>query len=51
VISSDYNASVFNLTISGKTSNEILESSLLVNVKNPKDDRQKAFGSMKINIY
>lgn len=51
IISSDYDASIFNLTISGKTNNETFESNLLVNVKNPKDERQKAFGSMKINIY
>lgn len=51
IISSDYDASIFNLTISGKISSETIESNLLVNVKNPKDERQKAFGSMKINIY
>jgi len=51
IISSDYDASIFNLTISGKTSNETLESNLLVNVKNPRDERQNAFGSMKIDIY
>jgi len=51
IISSDYDASIFNLTISDKNANGTTESNLWVNVKNSLDERQKANGSMKINIY
>ncbi|HUT96148.1 MAG TPA: hypothetical protein VMW82_01100 [Candidatus Paceibacterota bacterium] len=51
IISSDYDASIFNLTISNKDSRQTTESNLWVNVKNTLDETQKAFKSMKINIY
>jgi hypothetical protein len=51
IISSDYDASIFNLTISNKNSGQTTESNLWVNVKNTLDETQKAFKSMKINIY
>lgn len=51
IISSDYDASVFNLTISGKNSSETAESNLWVNVKNSQAEEQTANQSMKINIY
>lgn len=51
IISSDYDASIFNLTISDKNTPQTTESDLWVNVKNTLDETQKAFKSMKINIY
>ena len=51
IISSDYNASVLDLTISGKQGNGSAESEIRVNVKNSSDDSQKADQSIKINIY
>ena len=51
IISSDYDASIFNLTISDKNVSETAESNLWVSVKNTLYENQKANGSMKINIY
>ncbi|MBU4284877.1 hypothetical protein KKF60_03295 [Patescibacteria group bacterium] len=51
IISSDYDASIFNLTISDKNNGQTIKSDLWVNVKNILDETQNAFKSMKINIY
>ena len=51
IISSDYDASVLDLTISGKDDLEILENNLWVSVKNKKEPRQKAFQTIKVLIY
>lgn len=51
ITSSDYDASIFNLTVSNKNNAQITGSDLWVNVKNALDETQKAFKSMKINIY
>jgi hypothetical protein len=51
IISSDYDASIFNLTISDKNTSETTESNLWVNVKNSLAGEQTANQSMKINIY
>lgn len=51
IISSDYDASIFNLTISDNNNRQIIKSDLWVNVKSILDETQNAFKSMKINIY
>lgn len=51
IISSDYDASVLNITISGKENNEILESVLRVNAQNNKDPRQEASQIINVLIY
>ena len=51
IISSNYDANVFNLTITGNTNNEITQGDLWLNVKNSQAEEQTANTSMKINIY
>ena len=49
--SSDYNASVLDLNITNKNTNEASKQNLLVNVKNSQAKEQGASKTIKINIY
>ena len=51
IISSDYDANVLALTISGKENEEILENNFWVSVTNKTDPRQKVSQRIKIQIY
>ncbi len=51
IVSSDYDADILDLTISGKEDEEILESELRVNVSNKTESRQKASQIIKLEIY
>jgi len=51
IISSAYDASILDLTVSGKEDEEILESELWVSVKNKKEPRQGAYQTIKVLIY
>ena len=51
IISSDYDASVLNLNIGGKTDQSFLENDLRVSVSNIQDPRQEASQTIKFEIY
>lgn len=51
IISSDYDASILDLTITGKQDNEFLEKELWVSVQNKKETRQKASQTIDVMIY
>ena len=51
IISSDYDANVLALTISGKEDEEILKNNLRVSVTNKTESRQKASQIIKLEIY
>lgn len=51
IISSDYDANVLALTISGKENEEILKNNFWVSVTNKTESRQKASQRIKIQIY
>lgn len=51
IISSAYDANVLDLTISEKEDEEILERNLWISVNNKIKPQQKAFQTIKINIY
>lgn len=51
IISSDYDASVLDLNISGKENDEVLKSALRVSAQNNKDPRQKASQTINVLIY
>jgi len=51
IISSEYDASVLNLSISEKEDKEVLENSLWVSVKNKTEAKQSAYQTIKIQIY
>jgi len=51
IISSNYNASILDLNVTGKNNNQASEQNLWVSVKNSQTEEQNAFKSIKINIY
>lgn len=51
IISSDYDASILDLTITNKQNNELLEKELWVSVQNKEETRQKASQTINVIIY
>lgn len=50
IISSNYNASILNISVSNKNTNATAEQQLWLSVKNLKETEQSAYNSIKINL-
>ncbi len=50
IISSNYNASILDIDILNKNSNQSIERNISISVKNSKKEQQNAYDSIKINL-